>query len=78
VFPAGTGQTGQQLQAIAELRPQGYCGTPSFLRILIEKALEAKAKRGAIVIMQPDSGDILAMASWQKMPILPMFARKSV
>jgi phenylacetate-CoA ligase len=40
VFPAGTGQTEQQLQAIAELRPEAYLGTPSFLRILIEKALE--------------------------------------
>ncbi len=40
VFPAGVGQTEQQLQAIAELRPDGYTGTPSFLRILIEKALE--------------------------------------
>ncbi|MFV0680629.1 phenylacetate--CoA ligase family protein [Ottowia sp.] len=41
VFPAGTGQTEQQLQAMAELRPQGYIGTPSFLRILVEKAQEA-------------------------------------
>lgn len=41
VFPAGTGQTEQQLQAIAELRPDGYLGTPSFLRILLEKAAEA-------------------------------------
>ena len=41
VFPAGTGQTEQQLQAIAELRPHGYTGTPSFLRILLEKAAEA-------------------------------------
>ena len=40
VFPAGIGQTEQQLQAIAELRPDGYSGTPSFLRILVEKALE--------------------------------------
>ena len=38
VFAAGTGQTEQQVQAIAELRPAGYIGTPSFLRILIEKA----------------------------------------
>jgi phenylacetate-CoA ligase len=38
VFPAGVGQTEQQLQAIAELRPDGYVGTPSFLRILLEKA----------------------------------------
>ncbi len=40
VFPAGTGQTEQQLQAIAELKPQAYTGTPSFLRILFEKAAE--------------------------------------
>ena len=43
VFPAGTGQTEQQLQAMAELRPEGYTGTPSFLRILIEKATETGA-----------------------------------
>ena len=38
VFPAGTGQTEQQLAAIADLRPEAYIGTPSFLRILLEKA----------------------------------------
>ena len=31
---------------------------------LAEKALEAKAKRGAIVVVDPNNGDILAMASW--------------
>jgi phenylacetate-CoA ligase len=41
VFPAGIGQTEQQLQAIAELRPTAYTGTPSFLRILVDKAVEA-------------------------------------
>ena len=40
VFPAGIGQTDQQLEAIAALRPDGYAGTPSFLRILVEKAIE--------------------------------------
>jgi len=34
------------------------------LQELAEKALEAKAKRGAIVIIEPSTGDILAMASW--------------
>ena len=41
VFPAGTGQTEQQLEAIAHLKPNAYLGTPSFLRILVEKATEA-------------------------------------
>ena len=44
VFPAGTGQTEQQLQAMAELQPDGYLGTPSFLKILVEKAQEANQK----------------------------------
>ena len=34
------------------------------LQELAEKALEAKAKRGAIVIMDPNNGDVLALASW--------------
>ena len=40
VFPGGTGQTEQQVQAMAELRPAGYIGTPSFLRIILEKAAD--------------------------------------
>jgi len=40
VFPGGTGQTEQQVQAMAELKPAGYIGTPSFLRIILEKAAE--------------------------------------
>jgi phenylacetate-CoA ligase len=42
VFPGGVGNTELQLQAIADLRPEAYIGTPSFLKILVEKALEAK------------------------------------
>jgi penicillin-binding protein 2 len=34
------------------------------LQELAEKALAANAKRGAIVIVDPNSGDILALASW--------------
>ena len=40
VFPAGTGQTELQAQAIADLRPAAYTGTPSFLKIILEKADE--------------------------------------
>ncbi|MGJ7582288.1 phenylacetate--CoA ligase family protein [Variovorax sp. RHLX14] len=41
VFPGGTGQTEQQLEAMIDLRPAGYMGTPSFLRIILEKAAAA-------------------------------------
>lgn len=40
VVPGGTGQTELQLRAISDLKPDGYVGTPSFLKILIEKARE--------------------------------------
>ena len=40
VFPGGIGQTVQQVQAMAELAPAGYIGTPSFLKIILEKAAE--------------------------------------
>ncbi len=40
VIPAGVGQTEQQLEALAAFKPRIYAGTPSFLRILIEKAAE--------------------------------------
>jgi phenylacetate-CoA ligase len=38
VFPAGTGQSELQLQAMTALQPNAYAGTPSFLRLLLEKA----------------------------------------
>ncbi|MCE1182478.1 MAG: AMP-binding protein [Rhodocyclales bacterium] len=43
VFPGGVGQTEQQVQAMVDLRPDGYVGTPSFLRIIVEKAEELGA-----------------------------------
>lgn len=44
VFPAGVGQTEQQVAAIADLQPNAYVGTPSFLRILLDKADELGVK----------------------------------
>lgn len=38
VIPAGPGNTEQQLEVIRDIQPNGYCGTPSFFRILLEKA----------------------------------------
>jgi phenylacetate-CoA ligase len=43
VFPGGTGQTESQVRAIADLKPAGYGGTPSFLKIILEKAREMGA-----------------------------------
>ena len=40
VFAAGVGQTEQQVAALQDLRPAGYIGTPSFLKIILEKAAE--------------------------------------
>ncbi|MCC7039879.1 MAG: phenylacetate--CoA ligase family protein [Burkholderiales bacterium] len=40
VFPGGTGQTELQVQAIADLGAHGYAGTPSFLKIILDKADE--------------------------------------
>ena len=40
VIPAGIGQTEMQVQAMSLLKPRVYVGTPSFLKIIIEKALE--------------------------------------
>jgi phenylacetate-CoA ligase len=40
IIPAGTGQSELQAQTMGELRPDGYVGTPSFLKIILEKADE--------------------------------------
>ena len=38
VIPAGVGNTEQQLEAIQYLKPTAYCGTPDFLKVLLDKA----------------------------------------
>jgi phenylacetate-CoA ligase len=48
VIPAGPGNTEQQLQAIGMFRPTAYCGTPDFLKILLDKAAEAGADASSI------------------------------
>lgn len=40
VIPAGIGNTEMQIDAIAQLRPKGYAGTPDFLKVLLDKAAE--------------------------------------
>jgi phenylacetate-CoA ligase len=41
VIPAGPGNTEQQLDVIEAFRPVGYCGTPDFLKILLDSAEKA-------------------------------------
>ncbi|HEX3860265.1 MAG TPA: AMP-binding protein [Stellaceae bacterium] len=48
VIPAGTGQTEQQLRAIDDLRPVAYIGTPSFLKILLDRAAEQGGNIGSL------------------------------
>ena len=48
VIAAGTGQTEMQVRTIARVRPQCYGGTPSFLRIILEKAEELGADLGSL------------------------------
>ncbi|HEX5476653.1 MAG TPA: AMP-binding protein [Burkholderiales bacterium] len=43
VVPGGTGQTEMQVAAIRDLALSGYIGTPSFLRLIVEKADELGA-----------------------------------
>jgi len=48
VFPAGTGQTELQVATLLDLKPQGYVGTPSFLKILLDKGREAGADLSSV------------------------------
>jgi phenylacetate-CoA ligase len=41
VIPGGVGNTEQQVEAIAHLKPSGYLGTPDFLKILLDVAARA-------------------------------------
>lgn len=40
VIPAGPGNTEQTLDVVQHLKPVAYCGTPDFLKILLDKAKE--------------------------------------
>ncbi|MSP95868.1 MAG: phenylacetate--CoA ligase family protein [Betaproteobacteria bacterium] len=49
VVPTGIGQTEMQVTTIAGLRVRGYIGTPSFLKLIVEKADELKADVSSLV-----------------------------
>ena len=52
VAPTGVGQTEMQVAAIRDLRLNGYIGTPSFLKLIVEKADELKADISSLVKAQ--------------------------
>jgi phenylacetate-CoA ligase len=48
VIPTGTGQTEMQVAAIRDLRANAFVGTPSFLKLIVEKADELKVDISSI------------------------------
>ncbi len=48
VVPTGTGQTEMQVATIRDFRVASYVGTPSFLKLIVEKADEMKADIGCL------------------------------
>ena len=48
VIAGGIGNSEQQVQAIAHFRPTGYTGTPDFLKVLLDKAVELGADCSSI------------------------------
>lgn len=48
VIPAGPGNTEQTLDVVQHLRPVGYCGTPDFLKIMLDKAKEFQKDASSI------------------------------
>ena len=53
VIPGGVGQTELQARAVGDVRPAGYVGTPSFLKLILEKCdelgLDASSVKRALV-----------------------------
>ena len=48
VIPAGVGNTEQQIEAIQYLKPTAYCGTPDFLKVLLDKSRAAGVDASSI------------------------------
>src|SRR3546814_12342317 len=57
VIPGGVGNAEQQVQAIAHFRPSGYTGTPDFLKMLLDQAVELGADCSSIPRAFVSAGD---------------------
>ena len=82
VFAGGTGQTEQQVDAIADLKPAGYAGTPSFLKIILEKAAEKQVRLAsmtkALVSGEACPPSLVEWFSQQGMQVLQCYATADV
>jgi phenylacetate-coenzyme A ligase PaaK-like adenylate-forming protein len=47
-IPGGVGNTEQQIEAIAHLKPSGYVGTPDFIKVLLDTAAKASKNISSI------------------------------
>lgn len=56
VFPAGTGNTEMQAEAVAALKPRGWCGTPDYLKVILDKAAELGFDGSSIKVAQVSGG----------------------
>jgi len=66
VIPAGTGNTEQQVDAIAHFKPSGYVGTPDFLKVLLDAA-EKSAKDASSLTRALVSGAALPASLRQEL-----------
>lgn len=56
VFPGGTGNIAQQIEAAAVLRPRAFTGTPDTLKILLDKADESATDLSSIKVALVSGG----------------------
>lgn len=73
VFPAGGGQTEMQARAIGSFAPQYYTGTPSFLKIILEKAdelgFDSSSLRCGLVTAEPLTASLHAWFEARKLAV---------
>src|SRR6266481_3848890 len=82
VVPAGTSPTEQQLRAIADLKPVGYVGTPSFLKILLDRAaslsVDISSLRKALVGAEALPASLRAELSGRGLSVLQCYGTADI
>jgi phenylacetate-CoA ligase len=58
VFPAGTGHTEQQAQAVSVLRPDCYTGTPDYLKAILERGDELALDTSSLRLAHVSGGPL--------------------